>query len=814
MEMNSLIEDIKDDLRREGSYDRYPVRFFSMKYEDETANKIIKLQRDLPNVEIYDIKDLLVHEDAWITPDSFRKAIDSLNPKKNFIVVGFSEYARFLSQPEFISLLISCLGIENPADHQKRRIYILCFALYNQVKNTVKQYHKRADAYNPFINETDVEDLPRIYFVNSDLDIDIKSNEISSSEEWFGMWRNSAISTNKPIICSSETLTYFYAQASPDNVYNIQSICTYQDILKYLYYIEDIRPYEKKKDEYFKKIIAIIKKAQTIPLSQLILNRLNAQSIDEKNIYSLWKFADTFDRWLIQNYILLNTGKDLYLYQVLDSLDDLTENAFIERIYNHIFVTNNAAHLEERKTIISSVYKSEREIKFTDRLIAYYKKYVAEIVHKKTAITLDDIDFTKENDSLVERKAALEEAFSEALYPYLTAYSGYERKLIIWLYRLGAIRDGLLEQLYPQLAFYILDTVTGAEPEEFSEQFDEYFADYRKCRLGKLNGGKYNENLKRWNVDENAFFSWYLNNKINYPEMYIKMYGGNATVYVLDGVGAEFLGLIIKLLRMKGFSVERMCYAKAHLPSITSVAKEYYKFDNEWITDFDEKVIHGGIYYHVDSMEKSLSVIEDILDRILLKAGDDPFVITADHGASIGHKLLKKEKKYDFEKSEHDGRCYLNKDGKSYPASNDYVRYDSEIGNQWIVALNQQSLYNNSKYSVHGGGTPEEVIVPVIYARKGKAAERSFNVKPINLKVSGLQKEIEVKIFPVSNTVDVKLLAKDGTDTTMTYCGATKTWKGTLKRGIEQDITIRVNSQDFLFKTIPSTKMGDDLFDD
>ena len=39
-------------------------------------------------------------------------------------------------------------------------------------------------------------------------------------------------------------------------------------------------------------------------------------------------------------------------------------------------------------------------------------------------------------------------------------------------------------------------------------------------------------------------------------------------------------------------------------------------------------------------------------------------------------------------------------------------------------------------------------------------------------------------------------------------------WVGELKRGIEQDIEIIVDSQISNFRTIPQTKMGDDLFDD
>ena len=128
--------------------------------------------------------------------------------------------------------------------------------------------------------------------------------------------------------------------------------------------------------------------------------------------------------------------------------------------------------------------------------------------------------------------------------------------------------------------------------------------------------------------------------------------------------------------------------------------------------------------------------------------------------------------------------------------------------------MNQQSLCDNSQYAVHGGATLEEVLVPVIIAKKGKVTAKTFRVKAINLKVSGLQREVEFKIIPAPTEQDVRLTAKDGTDTVLVYKEETSTWFGKLKRGIEQDIEVSVAEQKFEFKTVPQTKMEDDLFDD
>lgn len=108
----------------------------------------------------------------------------------------------------------------------------------------------------------------------------------------------------------------------------------------------------------------------------------------------------------------------------------------------------------------------------------------------------------------------------------------------------------------------------------------------------------------------------------------------------------------------------------------------------------------------------------------------------------------------------------------------------------------------------------EEVLVPVIIAVKGREAIVSYRVKAENLTVSGMEKMVRVKISPIPNNLLVMLKAKDGTDREMIYDKQNEVWIGELKRGIEQDIQIVIGQQTFDFRTIPSTKMGDDLFDE
>lgn len=814
MDISSLVELVKNDFGQDGSYDRYPVRFFSMKYEDGTSDAIIQLQMKITGVEVFDIKEILPHEDAWITTDNLRKAIYDLDPSKSYIVIGFSEYARFLRETEFITLILSILELENPTDNQKRRIYFPCFALYGQIKKTIKTYHRRMDVYNPLLNETEIEDLPRIFFIDQGLIVENNSNEVVNSAEWFGMWRNSRINVKSPIICLSRTLTYFYTVASPDNIYNIQCLKSYKDILRYIYLVDYLHPYKKDSDGFYSRVIELLKVHGGKQLGDIILSEVNVQSIDSNNIYNLWKISDTFKRWLIQNYVIVHLPNTTYLNKVMSLMEDLSEKEFLEKMYERIFEMNDMSLVEQRRRILYSIKKAEKDIEFSNRMIAYYDEVMTKVIRKKAAIVLDTIDITKDDDFLSEKRSILTEVVRDEIVPYLTCFSNYERQIVIWLYRMNLINADQVKSIYPNLWNYCSSLEGVIEPKEYAEKFEQYFDNYRNMRLAQKNSAEYYSTIAEWNKDEDSFYDWYLDRKIEYPEVILKRKNFKSKVYILDGVGAEFLGYILKLLEERGYSVETVAYGKCHLPSITSTAKEFYPSEYEWILTYDTQVIHGGSYYHVKNVEKALSVIEELLDEIISVEGENAFAITADHGSTVGHKICKKEKKYNYDKSEHDGRCYCNKERLHITPSPDYVTYDDELGNQWIVALNQQSLYNNSKYAVHGGATLEELLVPVIIAQKGKRVIKPYKVKPVGLNVSGLQKKIMFKIDPTPKDVKVELMAKDGTNTELFYNHETKIWIGELKKGIEQDVEITVGKQTFKFRTVPPTKMGDDLFDD
>lgn len=817
MGMYGIIEAIKNDLNRQGSYDRYPVRFFTMKYAKNTANMLMKLRAEikavsLNSIEIVDLKDFLPHEDGWITVDNFRNHITNLEFDKSYIIVGFSEYARFLSNVEFITMIIGLLETENSSENYKRRIYIPCFALFNQIKKIVNETHRRKIIYDPFLNGTDVEDLPIIYFINESLDNAGYENEINNSSEWFGMWRNADIDVEKPIICTSKILSFFHEKAWPDNVYNIKKIITYEELLKYLYGVENIISVKYCPEKYYKQLLSLLRKYDRENLQEIILKKFNTQNITVENVYLLWKNSDEFGRWLIQNYILKYEKNAKYLLEVMNSLINLSTNEFVEKSYTCILSDNYKTEINERKVLIASINKVEPII-FTARMISDYQKYISEVIKSRTTYEVEDkIDFYKEANFLIEGIAKISDVIQTEIVPILTDCSCYERQLVIWLLRSAVIESKSIKEIYPQLSEYFEMDDLEIEKNEYSDCLTAYFNLYRRARILKNSEKEYEAELTKWNKDENSFYLWYTNNELEFPETILKKQGFLGNTYVLDGVGAEFMEYIVNVLRRMNMQIDYCAYSKSHLPSITSVAQNAYTMRNVWISDYDKKVVHGQTYYPAINLENALSVIEEMIENIIVEEGENTFAITADHGATIGHKICKREKKYDFSKSDHDGRCCLLSVGEHEYSTEDYIVYADDNSREWVISLNQQSLCNNSKYAVHGGATPEEVIIPFIIAHKVNDNSRIYRVKDIKLKVSGLDKELRFKVNPKPEKV--RLQAKDTTDIWLTYDSEQKLWIGSLKRGIEQDIKVIVQNQEFNFRTVPSTKMGDDLFDD
>lgn len=277
--------------------------------------------------------------------------------------------------------------------------------------------------------------------------------------------------------------------------------------------------------------------------------------------------------------------------------------------------------------------------------------------------------------------------------------------------------------------------------------------------------------------------------------------------------------LLAELLKQNGYVIESCDYAACHLPSITDVNKAYLASIpyTEWFMDFDRQVIHGDFYKTTINLRKAFDVLDTKVKEIIAESLGKRVVISADHGATARARWTNTKKKYDFTEADHEGRCCKISLQEGYEDTADYIVYEDETrpGTPFIISLNDQSLYNKPRYEDHGGGTLEEMLVPIIVAvPHGNVESINYKVLDEKLEVSGLDKIVSFTIIPDPEDI-AYVIEVNGTQHELKKSGASYSAK--LSSGKEQDITVVVAENEYKFHTKNRAKKnmeGDDGFDD
>ena len=145
-------------------------------------------------------------------------------------------------------------------------------------------------------------------------------------------------------------------------------------------------------------------------------------------------------------------------------------------------------------------------------------------------------------------------------------------------------------------------------------------------------------------------------------------------------------------------------------------------------------------------METVKAVIHKILDEN--KVGKHTIAIVSDHGLSA---MSRKCDSLKFDSNtKHEGRYVPLADDCTINSDIDFVVHENERDHKkYKVALRHQSLGAKPTHEVHGGATPEEVLVPFIVISNDDASKPlKYSVGPIEVKVPISDKKVAFKIIP------------------------------------------------------------------
>lgn len=829
MDVDEIKRKINEDKQRVSvSYRRYPVRFVFMELSNKTQDEIMDIVKSTDG-ELLELSDFIMKkDDGWMTKSRFIQIIKKhTSQTKDTYVVGFSELIRFFSRKEIESTVLSLFDIENQniMDEQasKRRIYFICFSMIDNVYSVLQNSFPRKELIDPFINsDYETSGLYReVCFVSNEYADSIKKNRITSSVEWIGLWRHSEVlDFSSPIWCCSENLYEWHKKASPDNAFQIDVVRDTKDYLRKAYHIDFAFPYIQSEDEYWDKLKEICSQNNNKSVHEIIKLELKVDINSSAALAAkLLTTEDVYTRWLIKNYVCTYMA-DSFFARILKSLKSSSRKGLLNAIWKEGYWITEDTLLTERLSILKELNK------YADSFTPERNIQEAIFEGVSKTLTIDDLSY----DDLIDMKLTgicekterdisdvrdlLRTYYMTVFKPAFTGLSTVEKEFVINLYSNEVISKAEIKVVYPQLYTYLFGTSESLI--KGKEEWKLYLQAYRESKVA----GKDNSYLKQYYetgcANSSNLYSMYY--ELPRQEASITQYQEESDIYILDGVGAEYLPLLVEMIRAKGYEIESCDYAACHLPSITDVNKAYlselpYK---EWILDFDREVIHGEYYRTALNLRKSFDILENIIGDIVSESEGKRIVITSDHGATARAKWTDTKKKYSFENADHEGRCCEIINKSEYSDTEDYIVYEDETrpGKPYIISLNETSLYNRPRYEDHGGATAEEMLVPVIIAvPSGRENKKSYKVLGDKLNVTGLDKKISFIIVPEPE--EAYVIEADGEKQSLYTEGSQ--YVAELKSGREQEITVVVDGKEYKFHTINKSKKnmeGDDGFDD
>lgn len=815
------IEDIKtkikqDKERKSGSYCRYPVRFIFMDANANTADELADLVSSFDG-NLVCLNDFLTSEDGWITKTSLMSVVKDCPKKQDSFIVGFSELVRFYSSKELESLLLTFVGdIENDlADEcqKHRRLYFICFSMKEYLQQIICDKFRRLDVYNPFINAEFDYSLSNkeLLFVNNDLKVKSGKNIISTSKEWLSLWKNAALlDYSKPILCLSPNLFAWYKKVFPDNAFQIEIIMNYKELINKMCSFNVPFQYKDVDAVKWQALYQLVaEKGIEASLDSVAQELCNVKSLDSVSSFICWFTTDDkFKKWYMSEYI-----KYTYSFSLLGNLFTshlCDRNAdILGALVKYPFEGGKADFFQERKELLHAVSRYISDDDGRKQIQDGIDYSLQQELDGKD--TLSYFDFWNPKISICKDENlsdVLKNYVKKLFLPAFTGIFSSEKEMLIRLVAETIVSIDEAKGYYAPLYYYLASVKAGND--EFA---DKYLAEYRKSKAV----GKDTEDLLQMlecNESEHSFSEWYY--KYNTQSELIKK-AGCKDVYIIDGLGGEYLPVILNALKENGYKAKMAEYAVAHIPSITSVNKKYISDAcdyTEWIDDFDRKVIHGDYYQNSRNLRKAFDNIEKIINRIVSTQDGAPFVLTADHGATARGKWNENAKKYNFDKADHEGRCVL-VDDDSLASTSDYIRYkDQELGKTWLTCLRDISLYNNPKYEDHGGVTPEELFVPFILAVKADEIFVDYQIELVSNKITGLDKIVRFMISPkpinayvVDGAGEKKVLEEEGGN-----------WIAELTTGESQTVKVYADECVAEFKVINAGASNmareDDGFDD
>ena len=748
-EFNSLDElktAVKADREQAGfnasTRNRYPIRFVLFDDFRACSQFVDFVQEEM---------DAIVQSvDKWIDPDypdlmiTYTELAERIQRHirkmdgVNCVIAPFSELARFYENDEkktFDALLKTIKAIESSSrsfdNHQ--RVYVPIVGLEGKMESF------RNDSQSTIwrLRSEDKGLTYRLIITNGETfgvqGLEAHYTVVHNIHEWLNIWKDADKQVTPNIICTSRSLFGNAVFAQPDNAFSFVPCGDAYDFLTKGLQLQFGGMTKAQGDGGNWQVMA----SQTdisngFSFSKYVKNYFSITEIDTHEAFiKLWfDYPGQYERWLLARFYQLQQHGEGFVCRILAKTTTLTGNDFIEQM------ALDMTEIESEMTI---------------------RQYCLREAAKRNVALREGVESTL--NSRLQAIAGKYNAVSAL--KYCTGITTKEKELAIsWLAK-GQISVDQVKSFYPDLYHYYATSIGVSV--NIPEWLPEYMKEYKKAKISNTYTTEIDTQIRRLNGSEVSFDTWY--QTFSTTRTLLQGRGDIEVFYWVDGLGIEWIPLVKEIIRERNSQdifLNDIKIARAILPSRTDVNKaDLQKLLPAYeqlmkIGDLDS-LAHQPTNIWPSTIIKEVRLVREIIEEIVTKYNGKKIAIVSDHGLTYLSQLLNGLGLSGVE-PDHHGRIAIKKSG-TWTKDDNYFRLEDGVT---VCALRHNSLCNKvpKGQGIHGGCTPEEVLVP-IFIISSYVGDAEWSADILTLELNGANPVVQFRIKNIPS-VEIPVVEYDG----------------------------------------------------
>lgn len=717
---------------------RYPIRFVLFDNFSDSSQFVefamTEMHAVLESVDKWldaDYPDIMITHTQLAS--RFKQCIKGLNGK-DCVIAPFSELARFYDNGEkktFDALLKTIKAIEASAEG---------VALHQRVYVPIVGLEGKMEAFGGDTQSTiwrlapSEKDLTYRLVLTNGTTYGVKGLEthytiVRNMREWLNLWKDTKRQSTPNIISTSPSIFANAVYAQPDNAFTYVSCRSAYEFLSAGLQLQVGGATQSERDgRYWLQLAEQIDIARGFSLDRYVEDYFAVNGIDTFQLFvKLWfEHYGGYERWLLARYYERRDGSNAYVRQALSRLHSLIGNELVE-----IMAADTACTGTDVEVRACCLKEAAR--------------------HRVTLPESVALTVTNSLEGVARQYGAL------SALKYFTGISEKENELAVSWISKGEVGAEQIKSFFPDLCHYLDASLgAGASGEDW---IADYIAEYRKAKVANKYTDALKAMIKEHNASEAAFDSWY--QRFSTVRTLLARRRDIEVFYWVDGLGIDWIPFVKAVLNEKRdhkVYLNEVMIARALLPSTTAANKP----DLQRLLPEGEQLQKAGdldSFAHQSTntwpsyVVRELQLVREIIDDITSKYNGKKVAIVSDHGLSYMPQLCSGLGMAGVE-PDHHGRV-VTKSGAAFGCDSNYMR----AGDSVACALGHNSLCGKvpKGQGIHGGCTPEEVLVP-IFIVSGEANAVQWTATLLTATLSGADPVLRfaIKNLPAGEAPVVK----------------------------------------------------------